>query len=157
MIITKNTFSPIAITLSLSDIGIDTEKILETTGVIGGSDLTAIIYIPFTDNSKLLAMLGDMVKEIAIANGYYSSNKYSFDEVCEMFPDVEPIHYKTDFDLVYFPDGKAELQVWIEPVDPEDKQYLDDDMVLENIPVKLDNDDRAYLLNKFAEVISSVA
>lgn len=152
MIILENNFTPIAITLSLSDIGIDTEKVNDTTAEIGGG-LFDKLYLPFKDNDKLLTQIKDMVEEIAIANGYYGANDLTIDEVFEAFPDIKIIPYKTDFDLEYSANGTAELQVWIEPKNPEDKQYLDDSMVLENIPVTLDNDDMKYLLTIFTEII----
>ena len=152
MIITKNTFSPIAITLSLSDIGIDTEKVNDTTAEIGGG-LFDKLYLPFKDNDKLLTQIKDMVEEIAIANCYYCYPYMTIEETDESFPNVFPIPYKTGFDLQYSANGTAELQVWIEPKNPEDKQYLDDSMVLENIPVTLDNDDMKYLLTIFTEII----
>lgn len=152
MIILKNEFTPVAITLSLADIGIDTEKVLDTTDEIGGG-LFDKLYLPFKDNDKLLSQIDDIVTEIAIANGYYGANDLTIDEVFEAFPDIKIIPYKTDFDLEYSANGTAELQVWIEPKNPEDKQYLDDSMVLENIPVTLDNDDIKYLLNVLTEAI----
>lgn len=152
MIIPENNFSPVAITLSLSDIVIDTEKVSDTTAEIGGG-LFDKLYLPFKDNDKLLTQIKDMVEEIAIANGYYVSNSLTFDEVFELFPDIKAIPYKTGFDIEYSANGTAELQVWIEPKNPEDKQYLETDMVLENIPVTLDNDDMKYLLTIFTEII----
>lgn len=152
MIILENEFTPVAITLSLADIGIDTEKVLDTTDEIGGG-LFDKLYLPFKDNDKLLSQIDDIVTEIAIANGYYGANDLTIDEVFEAFPDIKIIPYKTDFDLEYSANGTAELQVWIEPKNPEDKPYLDDSMVLENIPVTLDNDDIKYLLNVLTEAI----
>lgn len=152
MIILENEFTPVAITLSLADIGIDTEKVLDTTDEIGGG-LFDKLYLPFNDNDKLLSQIDDIVTEIAIANCYYSYPYMTIEETDESFPNVFPIPYKTDFDLEYSANGTAELQVWIEPKNPEDKQYLDDSMVLENIPVELDNEDKAYLLNVLTEVI----
>lgn len=152
MIILENEFTPIAITLSLADIGIDTEKVLDTTDEIGGG-LFDKLYLPFKDNDNLLAKIKDMVTEIAIANCYYSYPYMTIEETDESFPNVFPIAYNADFDLEYSTNGTAKLQVWIEPKNPEDKQYLDDSMVLENIPVELDNEDKAYLLNVLTEVI----
>lgn len=152
MIILENEFTPIAITLSLADIGIDTEKVLDTTDEIGGG-LFDKLYLPFKDNDKLLAKIKDMVTEIAIANCYYCYPYMTIEETAESFPNVFPIAYNADFDLEYSANGTAKLQVWIEPKNPEDKQYLDDSMVLENIPVTLDNDDIKYLLNVLTEVI----
>lgn len=152
MIILKNEFTTVAITLSLADIGIDTEKVLDTTDEIGGG-LFDKLYLPFKDNDKLLSLVNDMVQEIAIANCYYSYPYMTIEETDESFPNVFPIPYKTDFDLEYSANGTAKLQVWIEPKNPDDKQYLDDNMVLENIPVELDNEDKAYLLNVLTEVI----
>ena len=152
MIILENEFTPIAITLSLADIGIDTEKVLDTTDEIGGG-LFDKLYLPFKDNDKLLAKIKDMVTEIAIANCYYCYPYMTIEETAESFPNVFPIAYNADFDLEYSANGTAKLQVWIEPKNPDDKQYLDDNMVLENIPVELDNDDIKYLLNVLTEVI----
>ena len=152
MIILENEFTPVAITLSLADIGIDTENVLDTTDEIGGG-LFDKLYLPFKDNDNLLAKIKDMVTEIAIANCYYSYPYMTIEETDESFPNVFPIAYNADFDLEYSANGTAELQVWIEPKNPEDKQYLDDSMVLENIPVELDNDDIKYLLNVLTEAI----
>ncbi len=125
MIILENEFTPIAITLSLADIGIDTEKVLDTTDEIGGG-LFDKLYLPFKDNDKLLAKIKDMVTEIAIANCYYCYPYMTIEETAESFPNVFPIAYNADFDLEYSANGTAKLQVWIEPKNPEDKQYLDD-------------------------------
>ena len=152
MIILENEFTPVAITLSLADIGIDTEKVLDTTDEIGGG-LFDKLYLPFKDNDKLLSKIDDIVTEIAIANCYYCYPYMTIEETNESFPNVFPIPYKTGFDLEYSANGTAELQVWIEPKNPEDKQYLDDSMVLENIPVTLDNDDIKHLLNVLTEAI----
>ena len=153
MIILENEFTPIAITLSLADIGIDTEKVLDTTDEIGGGIIANMLYLPFKDNDKLLSLVNDMLQEIAIANCYYSYPYMTIEETDESFPNVFPIAYNADFDLEYSANGTAKLQVWIEPKNPEDKQYLDDSMVLENIPVTLDNDDIKYLLNVLTEAI----
>ena len=152
MIILKNEFTPVAITLSLADIGIDTEKVFDTTDEIGGG-LFDKLYLPFKDNDKLLSQIDDIVTEIAIENCYYSYPYMTIEETDESFPNVFPIAYNADFDLEYSANGTAKLQVWIEPKNPEDKQYLDDSMVLENIPVELDNDDIKYLLNVLTEAI----
>lgn len=159
MIILENEFTPVAITLSLADIGIDTEKVIDTTDEIGGGLIADKLYLPFKDNDKLLSQIDDLVTEIAIANGYYnyhykcSNIEMTFEETDEAYPNVFPIAYKTEFDLEYSANGNAELQVWIEPKNPDDEQYLDDDMAVENIPVELDNEDKAYLLNVLTEVI----
>lgn len=153
MIIPENKFSPIAITLSLSDIGINTEKALDTTAEIGGG-IPDMLYLPINDEDKLLSQIKDIVEEIAIANGYYGSNNLTFDEVFESFPDIKTIPYKTSFDIEYSTDGTAMIQVWIEPKNPADTQYLDDNMVLENIPVMLENEDMKYLLNVFSKIIA---
>lgn len=152
MIILENNFTPIAINISLSDIGIDTEKVNDTTAEIGGG-LFDKLYLPIKDEDKLLTQIKDMVEEIAIANCYYCYPYMTIEETDESFPNVFPIPYKTSFDIEYSANGTAELQVWIEPKNPEDKQYLDDSMVLENIPVTLDNDDMKYLLTIFTEII----
>lgn len=152
MIILKNEFTPVAITLSLADICIDTENVLDTTDEIGGGFFDKL-YLPFKDNDKLLSQIDDIVTEIAVANGYYSYPYMTIEETDESFPNVFPIAYNADFDLEYSANGTAKLQVWIEPKNPDDKQYLDDNMVLENIPVELDNDDIKYLLNILTEAI----
>lgn len=53
----------------------------------------------------------------------------------------------------YSTDGTAELQVWIEPKNPNDQKYLKESFSGENIPVTLDNDDMKYLLTIFTEII----
>lgn len=154
MIIPENNFSPVAITLSLSDIGIDSEKVLDTTAEIGGGLLDKL-YLPIKDEDKLLSQIKDIVEEIAIANCYYCYPYMTIEETEKSFPNIFPIPYKTGFDIEYSTDGTAELQVWIEPKNPEDKQYLDSSMVLENIPVTLDNEDMKYLLNVFSKIIAT--
>lgn len=159
MIIPENKFSPIAITLSLSDIGINTEKALDTTAEIGGG-IPNILYLPINDEEKLLSQISDIVEEIAIANGYYNYHykccniEMTFEETNEAYPNVFPIAYNSKFYLEYSTDGTAELQVWIEPKNPDDTQYLDDNMVFENIPVTLENEDMKYLLNVFFKIIA---
>lgn len=152
MIILENKFTPIEITLSLSDIGIDTGKIKDTTDEIGGG-LVDSLYLPIKDEDKLLSQIKDMVEEIAIDNGYYCYPYMTIEETDESFPNVFPIPYKTGFDLEYSTNGTAELQVWLEPKNPDDTQNLDDRMVLEAVPVTLDNDDMKYLLTIFTEII----
>lgn len=152
MIILENEFTPVAITLSLADIGIDTEKVLDTTDEIGGG-LFDKLYLPFKDNDNLLAKIKDMVTEIAIANCYYSYPYMTIEETAESFPNVFPIAYNADFDLEYSANGTAKLQVWIEPKNPDDKQYLDESISCECLPVELDNDDIKYLLNVLTEAI----
>lgn len=56
MIIPENNFSPVAITLSLSDIGIDTEKVLDTTAEIGGVLLISFIFLSRTRTSFFLRL-----------------------------------------------------------------------------------------------------
>lgn len=153
MIILENEFTPVAITLSLADIGIDTEKVIDTTDEIGGGLIADKLYLPVKDNGNLLAKIKDMVTEIAIANCYYCYPYMTIEETDKSFPNIFPIPYKTGFNLEYSANGTAKLQVWIEPKNPDDKQYLDDNMVLENIPVTLDNDDIKYLLNVLTEAI----
>lgn len=152
MIILENEFTPVAITLSLADIGIDTEKVLDTTDEIGGG-LFDKLYLPFKDNDKLLSQIDDIVTEIAIANCYYCYPYMTIEETAESFPNVFPIAYNADFDLEYSANGTAKLQVWIEPKNPDDKQYLDDSISCECLPVELNNDDIKYLLNVLTEVI----
>lgn len=152
MIILENEFTPVAINLSLVDIGIDTEKVLDTTDEIDGG-LFDKLYLPFKDNDKLLSQIDDIVTEIAIANCYYCYPYMTIEETEKSFPNIFPIPYKTSSDIEYSANGTAELQVWIEPKNPDDNQYLDDNMVLENIPVTLDNDDIKYLLNVLTEAI----
>lgn len=152
MIILENKFTPIEITLSLSDIGIDTEKIKDTTDEIGGG-LVDSLYLPIKYEDKLLSLIKDMVEEIAIDNGYYWYPYMTIEETDESFPNVFPIPYKASFDLEYSPNGEAELQVWIEPKNPNDQKYLKERFSGENIPVTLDNDDMKYMLNVFTEII----
>lgn len=152
MIILENEFTPVAITLSIADIGIDTEKVLDTTDEIGGG-LFDKLYLPFKDNDKLLSKIDDIVTEIAIANCYYCYPYMTIEETAESFPNVFPIAYNADFDLEYSANGTAKLQVWIEPKNPDDKQYLDESISCECLPVELDNDDIKYLLNVLTEAI----
>lgn len=152
MIILENEFTPVAITLSLADIGIDTEKVLDTTDEIGGG-LFDKLYLPFKDNDKLISKIDDIVTEIAVANCYYSYPYMTIEETAESFPNVFPIAYNADFDLEYSANGTAKLQVWIEPKNSDDKQYLDESLSCECLPVELDNDDIKYLLNVLTEAI----
>ena len=159
MIIPENKFSPITITLSLSDIGIDTGKALDTTAEIGGG-IPDMLYLPINDGDKLLSQIKDIVMEIAIDNGYYnyhykcSNTQITIEETNKAYPNVFPIAYNSKFYLEYSTDGTVMLQVWIEPKNPDDTQYLDDNMVLENIPVMLENEEMKYLLNVFSKIIA---
>lgn len=155
MIIPENKFMPAAITLSLADIGIDTKKVLDTTAVIGGG-LADTIYLPFKDNDKLLSMIHDIVIEVASANCYDCYPYMTFEETDKAFPNVFPIAYNVDPDLEYSTKGEVILQVWIEPKNPDDKQYLDESLSCECLPVELDSDDIKYLLNVLTEVICNM-
>ena len=153
MNILENKFSPIAINVSLADIGIDTEKVIDTTDELGGGIISNTLYLPFKDNDKLLTLVNDMVQEIAIANCYYCYPYMTIEETDESFPNVFPIAYNADFDLEYSANGTAKLQVWIEPKNPDDKQYLDESLSCECLPVELDNDEIKYLLNVLTKAI----
>lgn len=61
MIILQNEFTSEAIAVSLADIGIDTEKLVDTTNTIGAGDCS--LYLPFINNDKLVEMLEDTVRE----------------------------------------------------------------------------------------------
>ena len=152
MKILENEFVHTTINVSLADFGIDTEKVIDTTDEIGGG-LFDKLYLPFKDNDKFLSKIDDIVTEIAVANGYYGANDLTLDEVFETFPDIKIIPYKTDFDLEYSANGTAELQVWIEPKNPNDKKYLDESLSCQCLPVELDYDDIKYLLNVLTEAI----
>lgn len=163
MIILQNEFTFEAIAVSLADIGIDTEKLVDMTKTItiGAGDDS--LYCPFINNDKLVEMLEDAVRSIAFANGYFNYHSTCFtyemsvEETEIAFPNVFPIAYKAEFDLVYSPNEETGLQIWIEAVDPENDQYLGgDSLVLETIPVQLDNDDIKYLLNACAKAISFI-
>lgn len=162
MIILENKFTPVAINIPLADIGIDAKKVLDTTDELGGFDLSPILYLPVKDKDKLLALINDMVQEIAIENGYYnyhykcSNMEMTIEETNETYPNVFPIAYNVDFDIEYSANDTPHLKVWIEPKNPEDEQYLDDNMVLEFIPIELQNDDMKYLLNVLTEVICNM-
>ena len=153
MIILENKFTPAAITLSLADIGIDTEKVLDTTDELGGGIIENTLYLPFKDNDKLLSQINDIVDSIAIISGYYGSNKLTLDEALEQFSTIKAIPYNTSLDLEYSTNGEVILQVWIEPKNPDDEKYLDESLSCECFPVELDNDDKIYLLNVLMEVL----
>ena len=137
MIILENKFSPKAINVSLSDIGIEPKKVLGETEDVIGDSFSDTLYYPIENKDKLLEDISDMVEEIAK----------------ESFSNVFPIDYKPEFDLEYSEDETTEIIVWLKPKNPKDKQHIDDDIVFAIIPVELDNDDLKYLLNTLMKVI----
>lgn len=153
MIILKNEFSPVSINASLVDVGIDANNVIDTTGEINGGFIPDTLYLPIKDGDKLLEQIEDIVTEIAIANCYYHYPYMDYEETEKMFPKVFPITYKTSFDIVYSSDERAELQIWIEPQNPKDAEYLEDKLVVENLPIELDSHEIKYLLNILTEVI----
>lgn len=153
MIILENKYSPVAINIPLADIGIDTKKVLDTTDELGGGIIANTLYLPFIDNDKLLSQINDIVDSIAIISGYYGSNKLTLDEALEQFSTIKAIPYNISLDLEYSTNGEVILQVWIEPKNPEDKQYLDESLSCECLPVELDDDDKTYLLNVLTEIV----
>lgn len=161
MIILQNEFTSEAIAVSLADIGIDTENLIDMTNSIGAGD--GSLYLPFINNDKLVEMLEDTVRSIAFANGYFNYHspcftyEMSVEESEIAFPNVFSIAYKAEFDLVYSPNEETWLQIWIEAVDSENDQYFGgSSLVLETIPVQPDNDEIKYLLNACAEAISLI-
>lgn len=153
MIILENKFSPVAINIPLADIGIDTKKVLDTTDELGGGIIANTLYLPFKDNDKFLSLINDIVIEVASANCYDCYPYMTIEETDESFPNVFPIPYNISLDLEYSPNGEVILQVWIEPKNPEDKQYLDESLSCECFPVELDDDDKTYLLNVLTEIV----
>lgn len=156
MIILKNEYSPVSINASLVDVGIDANNVIDTTGEINGGFIPDTLYLPIKDGDKLLEQIKDIVTKIVTSNGYthlYYGDEMSEEEIEKECPNVFPIPYKTSFDIVYSSNERTELQIWIEPQNPKDAEYLEDKLVVENLPIELDSHETKYLLNILTEVI----
>ena len=134
-------YSENTIEMALSEIGIDVENALEYDRT-EGSDQYAI-DLPFTNNDMITELLKDDIEMLATENGYFG-NDYS-DKVVE---------YKSRIEFVYFfESGTAEIGIWIEPVDKADTEFIDEEMSVTWLDVKLDAADINYLCMCLAEMI----
>ena len=122
------------IVMFLSEIGIDVANAIKYDRTKGSDEFA--LDLPFANNDLIMELLKEDIEALAMENGYYG------------------IDYKTDIQFVYFfGTDKAEVAIWIEPVNETDKEFLEENMSVTFIEAELNATDKNYLCMCLAEII----